>query len=329
MVRKIIQKLKTNLKPTAGIIVLLSAIILLPIAEAAWAGERWDRLSLSVKSTVGNIVPGAGNYIKTTNFGIGQRIGGIIDQAYNVTNKIGNSLKRQEVQQTPFERSGALIGATYETKIITAKAPDNSTDNSSILTPLGKSVAKTGERFVGGARYVAGYLAGAADNLSKSPFVNYRLPGNTFNSALPNPLFPLRVMHDYIKNQLLNRTTNMTVVNKSSLNQSNYTPPFPGFGTPYQSTEQISITRTPINESGKEINKSSREKFADGLLAEWIGNKYVTKAAVNHRNSFGVGMYTRIVSRTEYTVTDMRTNQTTKINENVFRNLLNNSTPQK
>lgn len=62
--------------------IILGALILIitfSLGVSAWAGERWDNLSTSAKSTFGDIVgtvsPGTADYIKTTNFGVGQRVG--------------------------------------------------------------------------------------------------------------------------------------------------------------------------------------------------------------------------------------------------------------
>ena len=63
-----------------GVLILT---IIFSIGVSAWAGESWDKISMGAKSTFGDIVglasPDTGTYIKTTNFGVGQKIGKAID----------------------------------------------------------------------------------------------------------------------------------------------------------------------------------------------------------------------------------------------------------
>ncbi len=74
-------KNKTNFKLISGVIVLL--LLSFVVLNTAFAGETWDKYSFGAKSLVGSAVgklsPSFGNYIKTTNFGVGAPMGKFID----------------------------------------------------------------------------------------------------------------------------------------------------------------------------------------------------------------------------------------------------------
>ncbi len=72
---------KQNFKLWTGVIVLL--LLSFVVLNTAFAGELWDKYSLGAKSLVGSAVgklnTNAGNYIKSTNFGVGAPMGKFID----------------------------------------------------------------------------------------------------------------------------------------------------------------------------------------------------------------------------------------------------------
>jgi len=79
------------MKTKCAVLGALILAVIFSVEVSAWAGENWDKLSMGAKSAVSNIIVGGGravnntglvnfgNSIKTTNFGVGQRIGSGID----------------------------------------------------------------------------------------------------------------------------------------------------------------------------------------------------------------------------------------------------------
>ena len=75
-----------NFKLSSAIIAFL--LLFFGASNTAFAGKIWDEYSLSAKTLAGNVLnrlspnSGYGNYLKSTNFGIGPRIGSLIDNPF-------------------------------------------------------------------------------------------------------------------------------------------------------------------------------------------------------------------------------------------------------
>jgi hypothetical protein len=130
------------MKVTGVILGVLVLAVLFSFGATAWAGENWNKISMDAKSAFGDLVgvfsSDSGNYIKTTNFGVGSRIGNTIDYSVGALNKAGqsavsgvNSIAKTEVagfnnavdllrhgetkkMHKDFMRQAAAVGAKYD-----------------------------------------------------------------------------------------------------------------------------------------------------------------------------------------------------------------------
>lgn len=308
-------------KIVGGLVVLLLASTFLP-TQIVYAGERWDKLSIGAKSAVGNIIgavsSNAGNYIKTTNFGVGQRIGGVIDRGgIGIVSRGADSIIGYASKGfgNLIARSGypGMGGFT----ILAAKTARR--DLPSFERLRGKSewnklADGLMEELEGNKRFPNeetipyrknSFGAGVYSKMESRVEIT-RVPTVSDNSSLSDSISTAgKKLREYITDGVhsgVGKVQNATTAISQYIGSGSAKLTLLSFNRP-DFSKMFEVNPNPIN---------------GPILVNGQPSTLIIR-----KNSVGVGMDTKMESRTEYAVTNTSTNKTTKMNESIFRNFLN------
>lgn len=203
-------KKNINFKFAAGIFVFL--LFFLGISRTASAGQLWDKYSLGAKSLAGDILgrisPNSGTYLKTTNFGIGSRIGNFIDSPFSSLRSgagyISSGLNGRLSNLNTLIRSSGLWSTTsIRQSLPSLSAISGSLPSlSSISTRLSSALNKMGTNYSTNLKYAIMDRRGnfyelnsSSNQKSTSIFSHF-----TIKTGLQNPLLSGKIPTGRITN---------------------------------------------------------------------------------------------------------------------------------